>query len=338
MKKTILLIICIFFTLIVFELFLKFSPFSNGISPVVYDKDIGMWHKKDFDNYLIKECYKNKYFFDKEGRVKNNYTYKKDKKDIILLGDSQIEALMVENSSIMHNSLYKELDGQFNVLNYALSGTSTTQQYQILKTKVNLLNTDTIIQFIFLENDLNDLDFKNNASVNRPKVHLNFKSLDSFNIIKPKAYNIKEKIRDFLGQFELYAYLKKSIYYYQNLISFKHSVKKENLNEEKDFILKNEEFKWKQLIGAIYQTNKLLNSLNINYFIIVYSDFEFSNNHLGKVKRLTTFLNENEIMNLNIVPYLKQLDKTKELSFSCDSHWNGTTHKNLAKYLKAKLF
>lgn len=336
LKKIFLFGLCALFTLVVFELFLKFSPFSSGVSPVVYDKDIGMWHKKDFSNYLIKECYKNRYSFDKEGRINNNYIYDSTKKDIVFLGDSQVEALMVENRKIIHNSLYKELNGKFNILNYGLSGTSVTQQLQILKSKVDLNRVDTVVQFIFLENDLNDLDFKTKNSVNRPKVNLNFDSLESYTVIQPISYTLKEKIRDFLGQFEIYVYLKKSIYYYQSLFSVNKVV--ETNKEEKSFTLVNEVYKWKQLEGSIYQINKLLNSFNIRYLVVIYSEFQFQDNYLEKTERVKKFLSENKIEMLNIVPYLKELEKTSNLAFSCDSHWNGNTHEYVAKFIKKEVF
>lgn len=336
MKKLLLIGFCFLFTIILFETFLRYSTFSNGISPVVYDKDIGMWHKKDFSNYLIKECYKNRYYFDEEGRIKSNYTYDNIKKDVVILGDSQVEALMVENRKIIHNSLYKELNGKFNILNYGLSGTSVTQQLQILKSKVDLNRVDTVVQFIFLENDLNDLNFKTKNSVNRPKVNLNFDTLESYTVIQPISYTLKEKIRDFLGQFEIYVYLKKSIYYYQSLFSVNKVV--ETNKEEKSFSLVNEEFIWKQLKGGIYQTKKLLNSFNIRYLVIIYSEFQFQDNYLEKTERVKKFLSENKIEMLNIVPYLKELEKTSNLAFSCDSHWNGNTHEYLAKFIRKEIF
>ena len=75
MKKVFIFILVGFASVILFELFLRFSPFTNGITPMTYDKEIGMWHKKNFANYIIDDCYKTKYFFDEEGRIKNNYEY-----------------------------------------------------------------------------------------------------------------------------------------------------------------------------------------------------------------------------------------------------------------------
>lgn len=336
--KILLKIFWIFlFVIVAFEFFLRYSPFSSGISPVEYDKDIGMWHKKEFENYLIKECYKTKYRFDEQGRVANNYQYDESKKDIVLLGDSQVEALMVENDKIMHNSLYKDLDGKYNVLNYGLSGTGPSQQLQILQTKVNLNKTYSIIHFVFVENDLNDADPQNFTSANRPKVYMDFSDLEDFEVIPARPYDLKEKIRDFLGNFELYAYLKKTIYYYSSTLRENTKDIKATQNKQKSFELKNEEYKWTQLKGSIYQINKLAKKFNINYKVVVCSTYEFNDNHILKRERFENFLQSQKISSINIVPFLKELSQKQKLSFDCDEHWNSKTHFELSKMIKREI-
>lgn len=336
MKKIFIFTLVLFITIVLFELFLRYSPFSRGVSPVVYDKDIGMWHKKDFNGSLIKECYKSEYSFDKFGIIKNDYFYDKNKKDVILLGDSQVEALMVNNENIIHNSLYKELGGKYNVLNYGLSGTGPSQQYEILKHKVNLLNVDTIIHFVFLENDLNDGDPANFTSESRPKVYMRFNDLENYEIIKPKDYDIKERIRDFLGNFELYSYLKRSVYYFTHLSQNKE--KKDENYISNSYELENEEYKWKQLLGSLYQIKLLTKDLNIKYKIVVFSTYEFNENYSTKREKLEKFFYTHDISNINIVPFIKTLSENQELSFKCDGHWNKNTHKALAKYILVELF
>jgi len=330
MKKISLLVLILFLTIILFELFLRFSPFSYGITPMIYDKDIGMWHKKDFSNYIIKDCYKTKYYFDSYGRIENNYKYDDQKKDIVLMGDSQVEALMVNNKNIMHNSLFNELDGKYNVLNYGLSGTGPSQQLEILKHKVNLKNIDTLVHFIFLENDLNDGDPNNFNGSNRPKVYTNFINLNNYKIIKPIEYNLKESFRDFLGKFELYVYLKKTLYFYKIFLYDLLGVEKKTTHIVKHNI-RNEKYKWLQLEGSLYQIKKITKNLKINYNIVIVS------NNVNNMKKLEIFLNNYHIKYLNLSPFLLNLQKQQQISFSCDGHWNGVTHKEIAKYLKGNL-
>jgi hypothetical protein len=82
------------FALISFELFLGFSPFEYGTSPVEYDKEIGMWHKKNYKGSAISECYNTKYIFNEEGLPNSIHNYDTSKRDVILLGASFVEAML----------------------------------------------------------------------------------------------------------------------------------------------------------------------------------------------------------------------------------------------------
>ena len=179
-----------------------------------------MWHKKEFENYTIKECYRTKYKFNKEGLPSSIYNYDKTKKDVVILGDSFIEAIMVKNENIIHNALAKELNNKYNVMNYDLSGSSPTQQLVILKNKINLDNTKYVLQFISLEGDLMDVDSKNLSSLARPKVYVEFEDFDKYKVIPPRDKNLYDSIGDFLGDYQLYFFIKKSLYFLRNNIFF----------------------------------------------------------------------------------------------------------------------
>ncbi|THB68579.1 MAG: hypothetical protein D6B27_02355 [Gammaproteobacteria bacterium] len=300
-----------------------------------YDKDIGMWHKKDYSGYLIKECYKTKYVFDERGLVDNYYEYSNNKNDIIMLGDSQVEALMVNNKDIIHNQLYFDLGEKYNVLNYGLSGTGPSQHLQVLEKKVNLNNSKAVIHFIFLENDLNDGDQRVLDGTNRPKVFSVFDEDGNYSVVKPKKYDTYEMVRDLLGKFEMYVYLKKTFYYYRHakFLQGEPKQKKEKNANEVKLKIENEEYKWRQLKGAITHISKLLKKKNTEYFLVIYSKHEFENGITDRARRLEQFLNETGISYVNIVPFLKNEAKQYEISFVCDRHWNGKTHNVLSKFL-----
>jgi hypothetical protein len=334
MKKILFVFLVGLLSVVLFELFLEYSPFKRGISPVVYHKDIGMWHKKNFTNYLIRDCYENQYFFDEYGRVKNNYKYDENKEDIIILGDSYIDALMVENDKIIHNSLFSELNGTFNVLNYALTGSGPMQQFTILDSEVNLTNVKKVIHFINLEDDLGDGDREKFNGSNRPKVFFSFSSLEEYSVFKPTSYTIKEKIRDFLASFELYAYLNQTRGYYKNILNKKNR----EVNATDIYFMKNESYRWKQLEGTIYQINKLALNYNFEYNIIIKSTYELKFNYRKRSEKFEIFLEKYNINYLNISSFLKEIEKKYSLSFECDGHWNGQTHQSLAKYFVKELF
>lgn len=323
----------ILITFILFEIFLRYSPFSNGLSPVEYDSDIGMWHKKNFTNYMISTCYKTEYDFDEKGRVKNLYDADISKKDIILLGDSQIEALMVKKENRLQNRLFLDLNGEYNIFNYGLSGTTTSQQYQILLNKADLNNTKYIFQFLFLENDLQDSNKVNTSIIERPKVSMKFNSFEDYFLVKPTSYNYIEFIRDLSSNTELYFYLKKIIYFFKDTIKNIHSKEdKNNLSISGDSIFS--EYNWLQLNGPILLTKKLLKEHSIKYHI-----FFISNNiNQKELRLLTEFLRTNEIQYTDLSDFIKKSSFTQEqLFFSCDSHFNDKANIILSRYIKENI-
>ena len=324
-KKLLIIFFSSIFALISFEIFLKYSPFEYSTSPVEYNKYIGMWHKKNFEGYIIKESYKTKYIFDQEGRPKNIFSYNKKNKDVILLGDSFIEAIMVKNKNIIHNSLAKEFENKYNFMNYGLSGSGPTQQFIILKDKVNLKNTKYIIQFIGIEGDLTDVDSKNLGSLARPKVYVEFDSLDKYKIIPPREKTLFDSVGDLLGNYQIYFFIKKSLYYLKdNVLNKKDNSLKKSIRKEKDFT-KN----WLYLKGAIHQINEYIkkSDKNIKYKIII-----TSKNRENKLI-LKKFLDSENIKFMFLNDTVKKMGIELK-SFKCDGHWNDYTHKSIARLIK----
>jgi hypothetical protein len=264
--------------------------------------------------------------YNKQGLTKNIYNYDKTKKDVIILGDSYIEAIMVKNENIIHNSLAKEFNYKYNFMNYGLSGSSPTQQFVILKKKVNLENTKYVIQFIGLEGDLLDVDSKNLRSLARPKVYVEFDSLDEYRIIPPRAKNLYDTVGDLLGNYQIYFVIRESISYFKrNIIDKKNNISKPSIEIAEKNFSKN----WLYLKGAIYQINKHIKStdINIKYKIII-----TSKNEKNKII-LKTFLDTEDIEFIFLNDTAKNMDIELK-SFECDGHWNDDTHKNIAKIIK----
>jgi len=326
LKKIIVIFLSLIFALIIFELFLKYSPFKYGASPVKYDSQIGMWHKKNYIGYTIKECYKTKYKFNSKGLPSSIYKYDLNKKDVILLGDSYIEAIMVQNKNIIHNALAKEFHGKYNFLNYGLSSTSPVQQFIILKDKVNLYNTKYIIQFIQLEGDLMDVNSKNLSLLARPKVFMNFKDLNHYQIIPPRNETFYDYVGDILDNYQLYTFIKKLLYYIKDNI-----ISKNNQSSIKVIPKKNKELfnNWLFLEGAIHQTNKYIKILNGN---IKYKVIVNSKNNKNKIK-IKNFL-ENEGIEFIFLDDMLEINNIRYTIFKCDGHWDDELHKNIAKMIK----
>ena len=326
MKKLSIILLVSILTLITFEFFLKYSPFEYGISPGRYDKDIGVWHKKNFSGYCISECYRNKYIYNEKGLPKEIKPYDSNKNDIVLLGDSFVEAMMVKNEQIIHNELSKQLNFKYNVLNYGVSGTSPVQAFIILKKKVDFSHLKYIIQFIELDGDLLEVTPQGHSKMSRPKVYVTFKSLNNYHVIPPHDITLKDKISDFLGEYQLYFFIKKLIYSIQKKLIQKTS--KSTKSEQK---VKDLSENWRILEGSIFQTYQLAKQHHVKFLLVINSRDEH------KKEQLESFLNRQEI------PSLSLQDQAKEMNielkrYKCDAHWTDATHGEIARILIASDF
>ncbi len=322
LKKIGLFLFAGFSALVFFELFLRFSPYSLGISAAVYDKDLGFWHKKNFSSISKKKCYETQYYFDSDGLIKNDYIYDATKQDILILGDSYIEALMVKNPHIIHNALYRQYAGKYNFVNYGLSGTSMVQQFIILQSKAQaqLSHVHTVLQFIRIERDIDDVNPEASNGSIRPKVFLDFTDLEHFRVVAPKPYTIKEKIRDFLGNFELYVFVQKGLHLLRK------KLRKNKQLVVKDVEIKDLEDNWLQVKGALWQTKRLLQKKGISYKIILYGK------DVALTQTLTDFLQEKDFEYYDLLALAKQ-EKLSVSGFTCDKHWSDQTHLNVAKII-----
>ena len=316
MKTTMIVITASILALITFEFFLKYSPFEYGTSPGVYDKEIGVWHKKNFSGYSISECYKTKYYYDDKGLPKSTKTYDKNKDDIVFLGDSFVEAVMIKNPYIMHNAFAKKLNYSHNVLNYGLSGTSVIQSFMILKKKVNLAKTKYVIEFVSLDGDLLEMDYKQHNAMSRPKVYLDVKSLKNYKVIPPRAITLRDKVGDFLGNYQIYFFIKKLIY----------SLQEKNATPSKKEATPKFSKDWLTLQASIYQTYLLAKKNNIKFLLVISSE------DTKKKERLKAFLQKENIPFMSI-----QEEATKKgiklQTFSCDAHWTKEAHHEISKII-----
>jgi len=322
MKKLFIFLLAAILALFTFEIFLKHSPFEYGISPGVYDKDIGVWHKKNFSGYSISECYKNKYIYNDKGLPKEIKPYDTQKDDIVLLGDSFVEAMMVRNEQIVHNEMAKQLDFKYNVLNYGVSGTSPIQAFVILQKKVDFSRLKYIVQFVELDGDIMEVNPQDQNSMGRPKAYVAFKSLTNYQIIPPRPITLKDKIGDFLGDYQIYFFIKKLTYSLQQKLSNKAvepTVKKEK--EEVDL-----SENWRNLEGAIFQTHQLAKKHHIKFLLAINAKDE------KKKEQLQTFLKAHNIPSLSIQDEAKR--RGVELkSYVCDAHWTDETHGKIANLI-----
>ncbi len=322
-KKKFTVIFSIVLAFVLFEFFLRYSPFTLGAEPIVYDKDLGLWHKKNFSSRWLQGCYDTKFYFDNKGFVKNSYEYNKEKKDIVLLGDSYIEALMVHNENIIHNSLYRLYKGKYNFLNHAMAATSPVQQLVILQKKSSLENVKEVVHFINMDKDIYEGDSigYDKTSMN-PTVFLDFSDFEHYKVIPPRDSTKKDKIKASLSDFEIYSLLTRIRAYIKNK---KKEKSKESHNKSRE--VEDLSHNWLQIKGAIYQIKKLLKKRNIEYKVIVYG------RNRALKKRLMLFLSEQKIDFYDLYKLMKKHNLSLE-AYPCDKHWNDKSHQNIAKMIK----
>jgi hypothetical protein len=314
-----------------FELFLRITPWGSGLSPVTYDKEIGMWHKKNFSTYQKRSCYKVRFSYDKEGRPRSIQPYDPEKKDIILLGDSFIEANMIAAENQIHNYLGTILKNNFNMLNYGLSGTAPTQQLEILKHKTSLKNTTAVILYTNPENDLRDAVGSGLDITSRPKVQLHFTSLNDYTVQKPAPNTWREKARDAFAGLELYPFLKRTYYTVRNHFQKAIPTHVKTTTPQKGKESPAQKQAWLNIQGSIFQMNALCKKAGVEFYCVVYSSNPES------TKKLCSFLKEQSIPYTSIAQKMKEISKETPLIFSCDSHWNDQGH-IVAATLTAKAF
>jgi hypothetical protein len=322
MKKLSISILAAILALVTFEFFLKYSPFEYGISPGIYDKEIGVWHKKNFSGYSISECYRNRYIYNDKGLPKELKPYDSKKNDIVLLGDSFVEAMMVKNEQIIHNELAKRVDFKYNVLNYGVSGTSPIQAFMILQKKVDFTHLKYVIQFIELNGDILEVNPKNINSMGRPKVHVDFTSLTNYKVIPPRDITIKDKVGDFLGEYQIYFFIKQLVYSLQTKLS-KNKPKEKLVKGKK---IPNLSKNWLNLEGSIFQTYQIAKKHNIKFLVII------NHRDVKKKERLQKFLKAQNIPSLSIQEEANKKG-IKLVTYKCDAHWTDETHGKVAQII-----
>jgi hypothetical protein len=259
---------------------------------------------------------------------------------VLVIGDSYIEGLMVTNEHIVHNALAKLYQNQYNFLNLALSNTTVAQQFFILKYKYDLSNTDTLIQFVNLDGDLEDEILpKYRSNMQRPLPFLVFnKSFDEYQVIKPREPNMYDSVGDLLGDYELYHFLKKSAYHIRDkaldVMAITKGVTKAQETEVDVEVTQGTKGvadmreNWLYLKGAFYQTNKMLERKYpmIKYkLVIVSKNLEYQEN-------FTAFLDEQGIQYVILNDAMK-MAKLSYSKYACDNHWDDAAHQNVAKSL-----
>jgi len=333
MVKNILIILA---SLVVFELTLRFSLLSGGQASAVYDDKIGYWHKSNFTSQHTRDCYNVEYKFGEYGEISPQQPYNETLPNITLLGNSYLEAAMVENENIIHNALYRELNGQYNVLNFGLYGSNVFNQALIYQHKVPNYKEAYVMQFV---NFIKALDYKlkESSPLSRQLVEGSFEQGKAVPKII-RDFNTIEFIRDTLGYTEFYEHALTSIATIKSLSAPKKSQEnhpKNNSVEPLVILKRNRSQKqWQQLKFGIRFMQKQAQSRGSEYIAIVYSGNAFKRTNL--VGDFINWLEQEEIKYINLDEEITHYP-IDNFGFSCDFHWNDEVHQTIGTILARKL-
>lgn len=332
MTKNILLIII---SIIAFELVLRFSLHSGGQASAIYDSQIGYWHKSNFTSQHTRNCYNTEYSFGEYGEIKPHTPYSPDKQKITILGNSYIEAAMVDNKNVLHNALSKSLNSEYDVLNFGLYGSNLFHQALIYLHKVPQYNEKHVFHFVNFIQAL-DYDAKKASPLSRQLVEGTFKNGKIIPQIQ-RDYNAIEKVRDSLGYTEFYEHTLTSIAHIKSFLEEKKPKFHEKQDAELDTIIMKKDRspqKWNQLKSGIKFLHHEAQTRGSQYVAVVYSGNAFRKTNL--VSKFTSWLKQEQI------PYIDLDDEIKTFNFiqygyTCDFHWNDDVHQAIGKVLATYL-
>lgn len=314
MKKISISVLGLICSLFVFELFIKFSPHNKGLMPSGYDKDIGLWHTADLNTTNHGKCYDVNVKFDEEGRVANSSILSSDEPNVILLGDSFVEGMMVNNADILHNRLAEHLKHKFNVLNYGLSGTSPLNQPAIYERKVTVSNQSWVVLIVNVSNDIDDVNLIH------PVIKGVFKTPNSYQYEDVRELTFKLQTLEFFKRFYSYKVV------FQIKEGLKQKIKEYSENQtispdksERDYTvlfdpivaLNNQTIAQGATLLVVLNFGKYENEVNIlDFFIEQNIKYIVSNDHI-----------------------IDQQLAAKELTLECDPHWNVKGHDFIARLI-----
>jgi len=313
---------------LVFALYLTLPPFRTGASQVFYNPVLGVWHRPNYSGVKIRSCYNNAYSFDEQGLRPGEQ--ESGTNQIVVLGDSQMEATMLPDYNIFHNFLAHDLGHRWTVKNYGMAATAPVHQYVMLSSFIDLAQVTHVVQFVSLDNDLTESD-PGEPSGQRAKARLVFTdSMDRFELRYPPDYSVKERLADLMSRLELYAYTRGVFATVRE-----HGKKWNRLFSEagEGDGGRRTELRWLNLVGAVYQIRHLLKKQGKQYLVIYWP----VNGENGE--RFERELTRLGVAHIDLRQALKRSGADMErLSFACDRHFNTATHAAIARIVVSSGF
>ena len=343
------LCVAVVLSLGLFEAHLRMPPFRVGVSPVVYDPVLGYWHKPGYQGQSFSACYEVPYSFDGAGLrpARSELPGKPlSGKKAIIIGDSQVEAVMVQDDQVLHQRLQARLGDRIEVLNYGLAGSGADLQYLILKDRGQLAEIGWVVQLVSLDSDVYEADPRNDKPGQRPRARLMFDDpadLDHYRLIPPAPYTRAERFRDVFANFQLYSYSRAALVPLRRLVrTLRQAMAPARATAATSAPAAEpvpaiptpsaatgpSELAWTNLVGAVRLNRQLVEASGARYLPLVWSR---DPTLFREWQRRTAPLG---IEGLALGPALAAAGADlDQLSFSCDHHFTAATHDRIAAVL-----
>ncbi|MCP5006457.1 MAG: hypothetical protein GY941_21345 [Planctomycetes bacterium] len=327
MKKLGIYLGVFLFSILCFELWLRISPYSGGQAVTCYHEGIGFWHKANFSSFQNRSCYRVPFEFDERGRAVNLH-HNEGKPNVAMLGNSYLEALMVNLEAKLNNQL-TQLVPQYNFWNYGLGGTLAPHQYLVYLHEVRQEKPDVVLSFLHYP-----VDFFIKPPVSRSKrarFDIEF-SDEGYYYIYKRDFDWLEQARDLLGDTEFYFLLVSSVQYVKEL--FRDEGPSRNMLKAQGSARRPRPLfteKEKEQIDLFLKQFKNLGEQDGFKFIpVIYECVS------GRAEVIKKSLAKHNIEAIFITDFIKSIPY-EDRTFPCDGHWNSYTNRRLANYLSNKL-
>ncbi len=158
-----------------------------------------------------------------------SFKKKKGKSKIMVVGDSFVSNISVEEAAVFTQVIEDQLEDT-SVYNFGVNGYGQVQEYLLLKKWVPIIQPDTIIAIIYLRNDFTDN--VNTSSWLHPRPSVVFDQNNAMEIIPPSKELEKKKVLPIYYRSHLFRLVKKSVSNIKIKASFNKEVDAEFLPPE----------------------------------------------------------------------------------------------------------
>jgi len=277
--------------------------------------------------------------------IHKKYRIHKNKRRIAIIGDSYVEALMVDYDKSLAERIEKLSNYQFEVYRFGISGAPLSQYYYMLKKEVLQYKPDIVV-FILVHNDFDESwRYKYGRYTS---CFLKLKILKNGNIIEIPPSIYKEKWYDFIRKSAIFRFL----YYREkvNMNVIKNILRKNNVKYQANIQINDLKIKMKNnYLVTDYILKKIKEISEKNGFKVLFV-MDGDRNSIYKnlpdeklykngalmlnlmVKKIT---HKYQLPFIDLHPIFKKDYKKyhHKFNYNCDFHWNEYGHNIVAKHI-----